>query len=352
MVKRLPKYVTEFADRHGAVRVRFRRKGYQTHYFKAAFPSKAWWLEYDACLRDTARISIGEERTIPGSIAALVVRFYGSRSWGELQADTQNDYRLIIERVRRNLGDEPAKAMDYESADAILKKMADRPAAANRLRKLMGQVWDEGLRLGMVQSNPWRLTRAAKVSSGGYKPWTEADVAAYEKKWPIGTKQRLALALMLHTAQRRGDAVRLGPQHRQKGRLRFTQRKTGAEVDIPVKKELSEAIDAMPGGNLVYLVTDFGKPFSDAGFGNWFRDQCDAAGVTGVAAHGLRKLAAIRLAIAGSTHAEIKSWTGHKTDAEVSRYIAAANRALLADAASAKMANSNSRLATIYKKRR
>ncbi|MFN7397916.1 MAG: tyrosine-type recombinase/integrase [Sandaracinobacter sp.] len=243
------------------------------------------------------------------------------------------------------MGDTLVAHLHYSHADAILRKIADRPAARNRLRKLMAQIWDEGIRLGIVQTNPWRLIQSLKSEGDGYKPWTEADVVAFEERWPLGTKQRLAFALMLHTAQRRGDAIRLGPQHLKEGRLAFTQRKTGASVNIPVKRELAAAIDAAPSGHLSFLVTEFGKPFSDAGFGNWFRSACDEAGLIGRTAHGLRKTAAIRMAEAGATNAEIKAWTGHKTDSEVARYIKAANKARLADAAAAKMANLEAGLA-------
>ena len=71
-------------------------------------------------------------------------------------------------------------------------------------------------------------------------------------------------------------------------------------------------------------------PHTAAGFGNWFREQCDAAGLKHCSAHGLRKAASRRLAEAGCTHEQIKSITGHLTDKEVSRYTAAANKRALA----------------------
>jgi hypothetical protein len=46
-------------------------------------------------------------------------------------------------------------------------------------------------------------------------------------------------------------------------------------------------------GDLTFLVNEWGRPFTDAGFGNWFRDRCIETGVPG-RAHGLRKAGAIR----------------------------------------------------------
>ena len=63
-------------------------------------------------------------------------------------------------------------------------------------------------------------------------------------------------------------------------------------------------IIAEASSNLTFLLTDQGKPYTAAGFGNWFRDQCRAAGLSGCSAHGLRKAAARRLAEAGRKPAD------------------------------------------------
>jgi integrase len=105
---------------------------------------------------------------------------------------------------------------------------------------------------------------------------------------------------------------------------------------IPVVPDLRTIIDATPSGHLTFLTTAFGKPFTAAGFGNWFRDQCDAAGLPHCAFHGLRKAAARRLAEYGCTPHEIAAITGHATLKEIERYTKAASRKQLARAATDK----------------
>lgn len=137
----------------------------------------------------------------------------------------------------------------------------------------------------------------------------------------------------------RSDIVRLGRQHVQGGVLSFRRQKTKAPVDIPVLAELQVAIDAMPKAkHLTFLVTEHGKPFTPAGFGNWFRDQCDQAGVSKkLSAHGLRKAGATRLAEHGCTDHEIMAWGGWSTLKEVQRYTKAASRKRLALQAAGKL---------------
>jgi integrase len=135
------------------------------------------------------------------------------------------------------------------------------------------------------------------------------------------------MEMLYGTMQRRGDIVRLGPQHIQSGVLSLRQSKTKAQVDIPVLPELQTALDAMPKGeHLNFLVTERGRPFTSDNFGTWFGKQCALAGLPKkLSSHGLRKAGATRLAEHGCTDREIMAWGGWTTLAEVQRYTRAAN---------------------------
>ena len=125
------------------------------------------------------------------------------------------------------------------------------------------------------------------------------------------------------------------------GRFRFRQAKNEhrnpIDIDIPLHPELETSIRATPSGHLTFLVTEFGRAFTPAGFGNWFRDQCDQANLHHCSAHGLRKATAAALAEAGATPHEIAAVTGHMSLDEIERYTRAARRKKLADAAIAKL---------------
>jgi integrase len=111
-----------------------------------------------------------------------------------------------------------------------------------------------------------------------------------------------------------------------------------AHLEIPVHPKLREIIDATPTiGVKTFLVTHFGKPYSAPGFGNWFRELCDAAGCPDVSAHGLRKATARRLAEIGCTAHQIAAVTGHASLSEVQRYTKAADRKRMAREAMAKL---------------
>jgi len=127
----------------------------------------------------------------------------------------------------------------------------------------------------------------------------------------------------------------MGRQHLSDNAICVRQVKTGREVWIPVHEALVPILGEAS-TNLTFLLTDQGKPYTAAGFGNWFRDQCRAAGLHGCSAHGLRKAAARRLAEAGCS-TQIAAITGHAGLKGVARYTEAVDRRRLAQSAMAKV---------------
>jgi hypothetical protein len=53
--------------------------------------------------------------------------------------------------------------------------------------------------IGLRADDPTRDVKAIRVKSGGHHSWTDAEIAQFERCHPIGTRPRLALALLLYT---------------------------------------------------------------------------------------------------------------------------------------------------------
>jgi integrase len=288
---------------------------------------------YQAALagEELPRPSIGASRTKPGSISALIVTFFSSAQFLSLAPATRQTYRLILEKFRGDHGEKPVALLTRQHLNAMLAGKVETPAAANHwlrlVKSLMAYAVDEGWR----PDNPASGIKAIRNKSQGFHTWDEEEIAHFEDQHPVGTKARLALALLLFTAQRRSDVVRMGRQHLRGGLVHVRQQKTGTMLAIPLHPELAAIIDATPSQHLNFLTTTFGKPFSAAGFGNWFREQCDSAGLPKhCASHGLRKAACRRLAEAGCSANVIASISGHATLGEVSRYTKAADQEKMA----------------------
>ena len=241
------------------------------------------------------------------------------------------------------------KRFDAARIAKLMNGMRDRPHAAARLRKLLRQLFKVARRDKLVPPyfDPVPDTAAPKVNSTGYHRWTEDELAAFEASHPLGTKPRLAFALLLYSAQRSGDVRLLTPETIARGRIPIDQNKTGNAVDVPIVEPLREALDAGPIGERTLLESNRGAPFTEKGFYNLVKDACRKAGIPHCSPHGLRKSAARRCREAGCTDEEGMAITGHKTIREYRRYAGETGNAARADAAMGKvMANHVKKLAT------
>ena len=337
LTKNLPDYVSAFRDRHGRLRYRYRRKGQKSVYFQNEPGTDEFWQEYLA-LKNATPQSVGAERIAPGTFNDLIAKYYRSTAWTNIPKDsTRVVYRGEIERFRDQYGDRRVATMSAKNVANLMARMAATPSAAANLLKRLRQLFDFAILQGMRKDNPAKAVKAPRSSSGGFHTWTEDEIAQFECTHAIGSRERLALVLLLYTAQRRSDIVGMGPQHMKEGRIRVRQLKTNKLLYIPIHPRLAEAVDACPSGQLAYLVTARGTPFAKESFGNWFRKACDKAGLQNCSAHGLRKAASRRMAEQGLSNQLIKSITGHSSDSEVARYTREAEQSLMADKAMAVM---------------
>jgi integrase len=342
LMRRAPKYVHGFIDRHGKPRSYFRRRGFK----KVPLPGLPWSPEfmaaYEAALAGQP-LEIGSARVKAGTLRALAISYFNSSGFRSLAPSTKSTYRNIIERFCKGADKKGGRYGDKNAAtlhrEHVIKLMASHatPHSANGLRKVLRALMKHAVDLGLRPDDPTRDVKAVRVKSDGYHSWTDAEIDQFEKKHPVGTRARLALALLLFSGQRRSDVVLMGRQHIRDGMLHIKQTKTGTELVIPVLPELDIVIAASRNDHLTFLTTKFGQPFTAAGFGNWFREQCDVAGLNHCSAHGLRKAAARRLAEAGCTEHEIGAITGHASLREIERYTKAVDQERLAVSAMKKV---------------
>lgn len=323
-------YVQAITDRHGKRRHYYRRAGYPRVTLPGT-PGSAEFLEAYAAADARAPRSNPKDRVQPRSINALILEYYQSSSYRSLRDSTKRGYRNILDRFRAKYGDKGAASIQTHHLEAIFHKMADRPGATRNLRRRLGRVFRLAVQLGWRTDNPVTGTEGIAQRTAGFIPWSEEDIAKFEDFWPSGSRERLALALLIYTGQRRSDVVGMGLQHVSDGRIAVCQLKTSARLRVRIHPALQAEIDQHEG--LTFLVTQYGRPFTAAGFTSWFKERAAKAGVMNRTPHGLRKAAGRRMAEAGCSTKEIAAVLGHSTLAEVERYTRDADQAKLSDAA-------------------
>ncbi len=332
--------VSRQTDRHGKVRFRYRDKYGIDVQLGTEYGSKEFRERYRAAAAGEKKASSSRSASTK-SLSALIALYYQSSNYLALANSTKQVYRNILEEMRDQYGHLPVISIQRRHVKAILEKKAETPVAANKLRHRLIALLDEAVEIEWIKFNPASMVKPMKVKKVGFHTWTEEEIEKYLSVYRLGSVPYAAMTLMLYTGAARVDAVKLGWQSINNGRVEYVRQKTqsnnGMVISIPVHPHLQTVLDKIPSEVKTFLETKDGQQRSEKGLGKDMRKWCNAAGLPKCSSHGLRKAIARRLAEAGATGHQIMSVTGHKTLSEVQRYTEEANRAKLANAAMQKM---------------
>lgn len=340
MKRWLPTNVTEYRDRHGRRRYRWRKAGHATYHFRSTEAGSEAWLAELAAVTAAPPPVQRAPRHAPGSLDDLAAHYRRTPAWRQSAASTRYTYGRIIDRflaretksgVRYGLL--PAARLTAAKLDEVLGGMHATPSSANNLRKVLKRMFRLAVKLGWRTDNPVDATDSYRTS-GGFHTWTDVEIAQYRAHHPYGTYARLTLELTLNTAARRCNVASLERTMLRRGKFHIEHVKGCEATVVAASAETLAAIKAMPVAGIGhFVITAFGRPFSAAGLGNKMREWCDEAGLPHCTMHGLRKAQSRRLAEAGATSLQGRAITGHKKDATFAYYAEAADRTRLADSA-------------------
>lgn len=339
-------YLCKDPDRHGNDRLYVRRNGKRIR-IKEQPGTPAFTRAYNAALERL-------EAKGPGAVA-LTTHAKGTLGWlGAQYFASKKDFLKLAkesQRARRNcleecfaehradddpdpMGNCPLKYLSVQKVRRLVDLKADQPGAAANRRKHLSALCAWGVEHNHLTTNPARDVKPVQKAKGGYYTWTVADVEQFLDRFRLGTKARLAMALLLFTGARRQDMVTFGRQHVRGGWIRYVPMKTlYKRRDVsqkPFLPVLEQIIAGSPCGSMTFLETAQGKPFTAAGFGNWFRDRCDEAGLPKCSAHGLKKAGATLAAENGATASQLMAMFDWSTISQAEVYTRAADRKRMA----------------------
>jgi integrase len=296
--------------------------------------------QYGRRYRNAATVRFGSPASPikqSGSIRWLWDCYRESTAWTTLSSATRRQRENMMRGVIEHSGTATANVVNRTHIVAGRDRRAATPAQARHFLDVMRGLFRWALDAGHVKADPTLgVKNPAKPKSSGFPPWTEDDVARYEARWPIGSKERVWLGVLLYTALRRSDAVCLGRQHIRDRVATIRTKTNGVTVTIPILPVLDDIFRGGPCGELAFICGERGRPLTKESFGNLFRDACNAAGVK-KSAHGVRMIGAIRAALNGATVAELDAIFGWQGGGMAALYVREADRARLAKSAMSKL---------------
>lgn len=336
-------YLCSDRDRHGSVRIYYRRKGRKVR-LHAAPGTSEFQQEYDA-----ARGPQSLARPLPDTYRGLVARYTNAPEFKALDPSTQRQKQRVLETTclepyaagsDKLMADCPLKVFGRQHVRTLRDRKADRREAARHRLKTISQMFEWAIENDVqgVTVNPVLQVKYPKaLPGGGHHTWTADEKEGFEQHHPIGSKARLAFGLFYWTGLRISDVVRLGEKHVQRdGSFKITLHKnrnrSPVTLQLPLLPELKEIMDASEVGTESFLITEHGNAFKSAkSFANWFKKQCDRAGLPQhCTAHGIRKAGATIAADEGATPHELKAMFGWLTLKQAELYTRATEQKRLA----------------------
>jgi integrase len=280
----------------------------------------------------------------PDSVDALVAAWQRSAEWDALAPATRATYRTYL---RTLLDAGRVRVVDLRRRDLLDWRDAIARArgkgAATGWQRSVSALLSWAVDRGWIDHHP--LARARYLPGGHLAAWSEADVTAALAG--LDEPYRRVVTLGLYTGQRRGDLIAMTWGQYDGATLRLRQQKTGAAMVLPVHPDLRAELERWKEGRTaaVILTSPQGRPWTAPHLSREMTKRLRALGLADITVHGLRKLAATRLADAGCTLHEIAAVTGHRTLAMLQLYTASADQERLAHSAVERLENARLRKA-------
>src|SRR6185437_12057124 len=201
------RYLSEEPDRHGNVRVYYRRAGRRVR-MRSAPGTPEFFDEYRRVAG--AKPTPAPARSVDArSFTYLCQQYYRSAEFKRLKQKTRR--RRILDEISIEHGALPYSEMKARNIRQLRDGRADAPAAANEIVKALRQVFAWAKENELVDSNPARdVPYLPPINPDGFHVWTAAEIEEYQACHAVGTKPRLAFDLLRYTGVRRSDVVRLG----------------------------------------------------------------------------------------------------------------------------------------------
>jgi hypothetical protein len=182
--KQLPKHVNGFQNKRRpdkAVRYYFRMRGRKPIRLPGPLYSEAFNTAYAmalAGLPEHEPRQLGEKRTAPGTINALVVSYYRSTDWIALAEDTKDARRRIIEKFRLMHGGKHVHLLAEAHLVKIMNNIAS-PSARRSWLKAVRHLLRHAVPT-MIKDNPTAAIAQVKLpKSKGHHTWTDDEIARY-----------------------------------------------------------------------------------------------------------------------------------------------------------------------------
>lgn len=273
------------------------------------------------------------------TISGLVGLYKASGDFQRLAPSTQKLYRSALEAIDEHFGTLALAALKSDRMPARIRtwrdEVADRPRTADTRVEVLSALLQWGVRYGHVTKNPARGIEGIHRANRSDIIWTDDEL---RRLLAAATPEcARAITVAVYTGLRQGDLIALTWDEIDFG-VGIVERATNksggrTRATPPLLPEARAALESAPRVASTALTSGLGRPWTQSGLGNAFRDARNAIGVN-KRFHDLRGTAATRFASAGFSAQQIAAfmgWEEGRVAAILKRYVS--KRKLAEDAA-------------------
>jgi hypothetical protein len=172
-------------------------KGRRTR-IRAAFGTPEFDAEYHAAVTARPRPS---SNTPAGTLKWLIDRYRETPAWLDLSLSTRQQREAILAHIITSAGNQSYAQITRATIVAGRDRRHAKPAQARHFLETMRGLFRWATDAQLVQTNPTAgVADPARPKNAGIPVWTEEEVAAYEQRWALGTRQRVWLDVAVHGA--------------------------------------------------------------------------------------------------------------------------------------------------------
>ncbi len=288
--------------------------------------SPEFWVRY----ADLMRLPPPLTRT--DTVEALVRSWRQSPEWLAMANRTQIEWTRHSDRIVKAWGPLEVKGIEPRHVLELRDAWSHKPATANLMLDVLTAMMRWSVPRGWRDDNPCREVHRLPKGDG-YEPWPQEAIE--QARDTLRPNMWLAVALALYTGQRLGDLLKMRWASIAEGRIRVKQSKTGAELVIPIHRDLQSIFDETKKTAVTILTTNNGTPWQSGFQATWQKHRPPLVKEQGLVFHGLRKSAVVTLLEARCTTAEVAAITG-QTLRMVEHYAKGVNQERLAQSAIAR----------------
>jgi integrase len=270
------------------------------------------------------------QRHVKTSWKALIASYKSSSRYIKLADGTKRKYDSVMTQLVEKNGAKDVRRFTRQNVRDVHSKYADTPRKADLyiqvLRILLG--WAER-ELEWIDKNP-----AHGIELFGpqkeFQPWSEDAQKAYRNAC-LHLEDEIALTFFMlgsGTGQRAEDCCQMRWEQYDGDSIEVVQDKTKEHLWVACPKFLREYLDNLPKRGKYIMPKNLTEPLGyNIVYKRFAKARAEVSEIcAGLVPHGWRFTAAVALAQAGCSDAEIQSVTGHRTLKMVQKYRSQANQ--------------------------